>query len=72
LGFPFSYQSFAIETLSKLLIVNGIFIPAYALWLLLGVKLRALDLSPKLTKRLNQLLALLMLLAVAFSGTSII
>ena len=72
LGFPFSYQSFAIETLTKLLIVNGIFIPAYALWLLLGVQLRALNLSSALTKRLSQSLALLMLVAVVISGASII
>ena len=72
LGFPFSYQSFAIETLTKLLMVNGIFIPAYALWLLLGVRLRALNLSPQLAKRLNQSLALSMLVAVVISGASII
>ena len=71
LGFPFSHQSFAIETLTKLLIINGIFIPAYTFWLLLGVKLRALRLSPQSTKRLNQLLALSMLLAVVFSVMSI-
>ena len=69
-GFPLFYQSFAIETLTKLLIVNGIFIPAYMFWLLLGVKLQTLNLSPTLGKTVNRLLALLMLLAVAFSTSS--
>ncbi len=71
LGFPFYYQSFAVETLTKLLIVNGIFTPAYALWFLLGVKLRALNLSTYLTKKVNQTLALLMLLAVVTSSVSL-
>ena len=71
LGFPFSYQSFTIETLTKLLIVNSIFIPAYTLWFLLGVKLRTLNLSPFVTKKVNQSLALLMLLAVAVSSVSL-
>ena len=72
LGFPFYYHSFAIETLTKLLIVNVIFTPAYALWFLLGVKLRALNLSPYVTKKVNQSLALLMLLAVVTSSVSLI
>ena len=71
-GFPLFYQSFAIETLTKLLIVNGIFIPAYMFWLLLGTKLRKLNLSLRLRRIVNRLLALLMLLAVAFSSASII
>lgn len=43
-GLIFSYQNFAIETLTKLLIVTCIFIPAYTLWFSLGVKLRTLNL----------------------------
>ena len=70
-GFPFYYQSYAVETLTKLLLVNGIFTPAYTLWFLLGVKLRALNLSTNLTKKVNQTLALLMLLAVVTSSVSL-
>ena len=70
-GFPFSNHSFVIETLTKLLIINGIFIPAYLLWLLFGVKLRELKLSRRKAKLVNWTLAILMLLAVAFSSISI-
>ncbi len=70
-GFPLFYQNFAIETLTKLIMVNGIFVPAYMFWLLLGVKLRTLNLSPRLAKTVNQLLALSMLLAVVFSSSSV-
>ena len=71
-GFPLFYQSVAIETITKLLIINSIFVPAYMFWLLLGTKLRKLNLSLRLRRIVNRLLALLMLLAVAFSSASII
>jgi len=71
-GFPLLYQSVVIEMLTKLLIVNSIFVPAYMFWLLLGTKFRKLNLSPRSFKIVNRLLAFLMLLAVAFSSASII
>jgi threonine/homoserine/homoserine lactone efflux protein len=70
-GFPFLFASLPVETLAKLLIINAIFIPAYTMWLLVGVKLYTLNLSPNITRKINVALALSMLLAVAFSSISI-
>ena len=66
-GFPFLDQTFFVEISLKLIIINLIFIPAYLVWLFMGVKLNSLNLSPKKARKLRLILAFFMMAAVFIS-----
>lgn len=66
-GFPFLEKPLFVEILLKLIITNVIFMPAYLVWLLIGVKLNSLNWSPQKTRQLKIVLAFLMVVAVLIS-----
>ncbi|PZX16521.1 threonine/homoserine/homoserine lactone efflux protein [Palleronia aestuarii] len=66
-GFAFQGQSFATETVLKLLILNVIWIPIHLAWLWAGVTLRRLDLSPRAQRAINFGMAAAMLAVVALA-----
>jgi threonine/homoserine/homoserine lactone efflux protein len=75
-GFAFYPHSFAVETLTKLLILNAIWIPIHLVWLYAGAVLHRLNLSQKIQSRINIVMALSMLgvvvlaLLSSFGGNS--
>ncbi len=70
-GFPYAPENLVFETLSKLLIVNAIWLPIHLGWLKAGSVLHELDLAPGTQRAINIGMALAMLsvvfLAVATS-----
>ena len=69
-GFTFLPGNLAVETVSKFLILNAIWIPIHFLWLYLGITLRQLNLSERTHRIINVAMSLSMLavVALAFSG----
>ncbi|SLN53767.1 leucine export protein LeuE [Pseudoruegeria aquimaris] len=66
-GFSFLPESLAAETMLKLLIFNAIWIPIHFLWLYLGIRLHALNLSPGSHRAINIAMSLSMLAVVALA-----
>jgi threonine/homoserine/homoserine lactone efflux protein len=69
-GFAYYPDSFAVETLSKLLILNAIWIPIHLIWLYLGVALNRLNLSESSQSRINIVMASSMLGVVVLASLS--
>ena len=69
-GFTFLPGNLAVETVSKFLILNAIWIPIHFLWLYLGITLRQLKLSERTHRIINVAMSLSMLavVALAFGG----
>lgn len=67
-GFAFWPESLASETLIKLLVINGIWIPIHFLWLGAGVWLHRLDLPARTQFAINLAMALSMLAVVALAA----
>ena len=66
-GFPVWPDALLAETLTKLLIVNAIWIPIHLGWLWAGATLHRLDLSPAAHRRINHFMAASMLAVVALA-----
>ena len=71
-GFAFYPDSFAVETGLKLVIVNAIWIPLHLLWLYAGVRLNSLNLSPRIQRLINLVMALCLLGVVVLSVWSVL
>lgn len=70
-SFAFYPDSFAIETLLKLLIANLIWIPIHLLWLWAGVKINHLDLSAPVQRGINMVMAACLMGVVLLSALSL-
>jgi threonine/homoserine/homoserine lactone efflux protein len=66
-GFPYAPDSLLFETLTKLLIVNAIWIPIHLGWLWAGASLHRLNLSETAQRRINYAMAAAMLAVVALA-----
>jgi len=66
-GFPYAPDNLLFETLSKLVIVNAIWIPVHLGWLWAGVALHRLDLPERRHRQINYAMAAAMLLVVALA-----
>jgi threonine/homoserine/homoserine lactone efflux protein len=60
-GFPFAPDNLLFETAMKLVIMNAIWIPIHVGWLLAGASLHRLNLSDQAQRRINYIMAALML-----------
>ena len=69
-GFAYAPDDLLFETLSKLMIVNAIWIPIHLGWLWAGVTLRRLDLPERTQRRINYAMAAAMLGVVALALVS--
>lgn len=66
-GFAYASQQPVFETVSKLVIVNIIWIPIHILWLAAGVNLKRLAINPSTQRAINIAMALSMLGVVALA-----
>ncbi|WP_343079062.1 LysE family translocator [Ostreiculturibacter nitratireducens] len=66
-GFAFYPASLAVETLTKLVILNAIWIPIHLGWLWAGVTLHRLNLPARTHRRINYAMAIAMLGVVALA-----
>ncbi len=66
-GFPFAPQNLFFETITKLLLVNTIWIPIHLMWLWAGASVHRLNLSDAVQRRINYAMAMSMLLVVALA-----
>ena len=66
-GFAFLPETLATETAIKFVIMNAVWIPIHLLWLWAGVKLRELNLPPRLQRAINVTMAGAMLAVVAIA-----
>ena len=71
-GFVVYPDAFLTETIIKLLILNGIWIPVHIGWLYAGHRLRSLDISARAQRRINMVMAICLLGVVALSLISIL
>jgi len=69
-GYPFDNQSLMVETLTKFLVINVIWILIHLLWLAAGVTLQSLALKPGTQRGINIAMALAMLIVVALAAHS--
>lgn len=67
-GFAFWPESLAVETATKLAIMNAIWIPIHLAWLAAGVTVQRLDLAPRTHFIINIVMALAMLGVVALAA----
>ena len=66
-GFPFAPENLLFETITKLLLVNTIWIPIHLMWLWAGASVHRLNLSDAVQRRINYAMAMSMLLVVALA-----
>ncbi len=66
-GFNYAPDAFLFEMLTKVLIINTIWIPIHLAWLWAGVSLHRLNLSPRTQRMINAVMALSMLGVVALA-----
>ena len=66
-GFPFAPENLLFETITKLLLVNAIWIPIHLMWLWAGASVHRLNLSDDVQRRINYAMAMSMLLVVALA-----
>lgn len=66
-GFPYAPDSLVFETITKLLIVNAIWIPIHLGWLWAGASLHRLNLSDTAQRRINYGMAASMLAVVVLA-----
>ena len=71
-GFALYPNSFALETILKLIILNLVWIPTHFIWLYSGIKLSTLDLSNTTQRFINLFMAGCLLTVVALSVRSLI
>lgn len=69
-GFPFANQTLLVETLTKFLVINVIWILIHLLWLAAGVTLQSLALKPGTQRAINIAMAIAMLIVVALAAYS--
>jgi len=69
-GFPYAPENLTFETITKLLIVNAIWIPLHLGWLWAGASLHRLNLSDRSQRRINFIMAASMLAVVALALAS--
>lgn len=69
-GFPFANQTLLIETLTKFLVINIIWIAIHLLWLAAGVTLQRMALKPSTQRAINIAMAIAMLLVVVLAASS--
>ncbi|MDH3263537.1 MAG: LysE family transporter [Paracoccaceae bacterium] len=69
-GFAFHPESLVVETLTKLVILNAIWIPIHLGWLWAGVALNRLNLSLHVQRAINYVMAAAMLGVVALAMIS--
>lgn len=70
-SFAFYPDSFAIETASKILIFNLLWIPLHLVWLSTGVRVHQMNLSAQTQRRINLGMAACLLGVVALSVMSV-
>jgi threonine/homoserine/homoserine lactone efflux protein len=66
-GFNFAPENIVFETVSKIVILNAIWIPIHLAWLWAGVTLHRLNLSLHIQRAINYAMALAMLAVVALA-----
>ena len=66
-GFPYAPESLVFETVTKLLIMNAIWIPIHLAWAWIGVSLHRLNLSDVAQARINYAMAASMLMVVGLA-----
>ena len=66
-GFLLFENSYLLEVLIKVSIVNAIWLPVHVLWLYVGVLIKRLDLSTYIQRIINYLMAIAMVSVVALS-----
>ena len=66
-GFPFAPENLLFETITKLLLVNAIWIPIHLMWLWAGASVHRLNPSDAVQRRINYAMAMSMLLVVALA-----
>jgi len=66
-GFPYMPDNLMFETLTKLLIVNAIWIPIHLVWAWVGVTLHRLNLSDAAQSRINYAMAASLLIVVGLA-----
>ncbi len=69
-GFPFANQTLIVETLTKFLVINIIWIAIHLLWLAAGVMLQSMALSPSTQRKINIAMAIAMLVVVVLAASS--
>lgn len=69
-GYPFANQSLLVETLTKFLVINVIWIAIHLLWLFAGVTLQSMALKPNTQRTINICMAIAMLAVVLLAATS--
>jgi threonine/homoserine/homoserine lactone efflux protein len=69
-GFAFNLNSYTTELILKVLIMNAVWVPVHVIWLIAGIYLRKLALTPRTQKYINYAMAaaLLAVVALAISG----
>lgn len=63
-GYAFGYGSMLLETISKIIIINAIWIPIHIAWLFAGISLKKLAPEPATQRRINVLMAAAMVAVV--------
>ena len=71
-GFPLSENAYWSEVAIKFVILNLIWVPIHVIWVLFGVSLKRLNLSPKAQRAINISMALSMLLVVGLAAWTLI
>ena len=66
-GFGFNHMALWQETLWKFLLINAIWIPIHLLWLSAGIGLKQLNLSSRVQRAINILMALSLIMVVALA-----
>jgi threonine/homoserine/homoserine lactone efflux protein len=66
-GFAFLPENLMLETATKFLIINLIWVPIHFAWLYAGVSLHRLNLAPRTQRRINIVMALAMLIVVGLA-----
>lgn len=69
-SFPYAPDNLMFETITKLLIVNAIWIPIHLVWLWAGASLHRLNLSDAAQRRINYAMAASMLAVVGLALVS--
>ncbi len=69
-GFPFVNQPLLVETLTKFLVINIIWIAIHLLWLAAGVTLQSMALKPSVQRAINIVMAIAMLVVVLLAAIS--
>jgi threonine/homoserine/homoserine lactone efflux protein len=71
-GFPIYENAYWSEVAIKFVILNLIWVPIHVIWVLFGVSLKRLNLSPKAQRAINISMALSMLLVVGLAAWTLL